>query len=374
MAPTVLIASHPADLHAFAVTEAIRLKQADVLLWHTSDFPGNAHETIRFKSGGQPAMNLGSLEGELCQESIRTFWLRRPEYVLDESALHSADLPFAKLQARFFRDALLELICADAFQVNPRHAAKRANNKIIQQQAAMKSGFSVPETVYTNDPDAIRRLLRKRGNKVIYKPLWPMQWQRGEVAWHPFTALVDEGHLMSEGPIENCPGIYQERVSKAYELRITVIGETVFGARISSQETESGKLDWRRAYEELAIEPFDVPDEMSRRCIDLLRRLGLVFGCFDVVVTPQGEWVFLEVNHMGQFLFVERICGLPLLDAFAEFLLAGVPSFRWSPHRNQLRLSDVWDATDAALERALERHVRPRDRALSEPAETSSSG
>src|SRR5882672_6715415 len=34
--------------------------------------------------------------------------------------------------------------------------------------------------------------------------------------------------------------------------------------------------------------------------------LGLAFGCIDLIVTPEGEHIFLEVNEMGQFLWVEQ--------------------------------------------------------------------
>ena len=56
----------------------------------------------------------------------------------------------------------------------------------------------------------------------------------------------------------------------------------------------------------------------------LMRMLGLAFGCIDLIVTPQGEYVFLEVNEMGQFLWVEqREPACPLLRAFATMLIEG---------------------------------------------------
>jgi hypothetical protein len=57
-------------------------------------------------------------------------------------------------------------------------------------------------------------------------------------------------------------------------------------------------------------------------------------------VTPEGDYVFLEVNEMGQFLFIERCCGLPLLDAFSEFLLQGRADFQWSPDAVRVRYTD----------------------------------
>jgi hypothetical protein len=148
----------------------------------------------------------------------------------------------------------------------------------------------------------------------------------------------------------------QEVVPKAFELRVTVMGHRAFGARVLSQQTETGRLDWRKSYHELAMEPFEVPREVAGRCIEILERLGLVFGCFDLVVTPQGEHVFLEVNEMGQFLFVEHYTGLPLLDAFSEFLLQGREDFEWEESAAVIRYSDVQEVAEQATTHATQLH------------------
>ena len=50
--------------------------------------------------------------------------------------------------------------------------------------------------------------------------------------------------------------------------------------------------------------------------------LGLKFGCFDFIVTPDGEYVFLEVNEAGQFLWIEGHCPeLKMLSEFCHFIL-----------------------------------------------------
>ncbi len=50
--------------------------------------------------------------------------------------------------------------------------------------------------------------------------------------------------------------------------------------------------------------------------------LGLAFGCIDLIVTPEGEHIFLEVNEMGQFLWVEQDePRSELLRCFATLLL-----------------------------------------------------
>ena len=51
-----------------------------------------------------------------------------------------------------------------------------------------------------------------------------------------------------------------------------------------------------------------------------MRRLGLAYGAIDLRVTSEGEYVFLEVNPSGQYLFVELLTQMKLSEYMAEFL------------------------------------------------------
>ena len=266
-------------------------------------------------------------------------WRRRPAYVLDHETLHPADRAFADRECSLFRRSLFSLLAPAALWVNPVDAAARAGSKLLQHAAAAKLGLTLPRTLFTNSPREIRAFLALPG-ETIYKPLSPIGWKNGTSEFLPYTALVTESSLVEDKILRQTPGIYQKLVPKAYELRITVMGRRVFAAKVLSQQTQKGKLDWRRSYDELRFEPTDPPPVVARQCLELLQELGLVFGCFDFVVTPAGAPVFLEVNEMGQFLFLERSSGLPLLDAFAEFLLQGRIDFDWSAAAVTVRYGD----------------------------------
>ncbi len=54
-----------------------------------------------------------------------------------------------------------------------------------------------------------------------------------------------------------------------------------------------------------------------------MKKLGLVFGCFDFIVTPDNEYYFLEVNEQGQFLWIEEVNpDIKILDAFVNLLIS----------------------------------------------------
>jgi glutathione synthase/RimK-type ligase-like ATP-grasp enzyme len=231
---------------------------------------------------------------------------------------------------------------------------------------ALEVGLTTPDTIYTNDTEEIRSFLRQHGGTIVYKPFMGLPWRSQETSWVPYTSLLREDQLAPDAVLRSVPGIYQELVPKAYELRVTVIGNRAFGAKILSQQTEAGKLDWRKAYAELEMRPCELPATVHGRCLDLLKRLGLVFGCFDFIVTPAGECVFLEVNEMGQFLFVEEYTGLPLLDAFTELLLQGTVDFVWSESQAGIRYVDVLPNVEEGVAASRLDHVKPPEQVFRE--------
>src|SRR3989338_1809067 len=121
--------------------------------------------------------------------------------------------------------------------------------------------------------------------------------------------------------VVNCPVTVQKYIPKEFELRITVVGNQAFACAIYSQETERTTHDWRKY--DLTHTPhkvFNLPDDINQKCLTLVDKLGLKFGCIDMIVTPEGQFVFLEINPNGQWLWIERLTNLPIGDAITDLL------------------------------------------------------
>lgn len=116
------------------------------------------------------------------------------------------------------------------------------------------------------------------------------------------------------------PGIFQHRLEKSHEVRATVVGDEIHAVTIYSQSHPEARLDWRRAQQELHYERTTLPEHVADSLRLLTNRLGLVFGAHDLVVTPEGDHVFLEVNSGGQWLWLERHAGVPITAAVAAWL------------------------------------------------------
>lgn len=128
----------------------------------------------------------------------------------------------------------------------------------------------------------------------------------------------------SEEAFTQTVSFVQDYVDKAFELRITVVDGEAFACKIDSQamDEDKGKTDWRQGLDHgIRHEVFPLPDRVTAFCNKFLKRMHLNFGCFDFIVTPSGEYVFLECNPNGQWLWVEIETGMNISQAIAECLI-----------------------------------------------------
>jgi glutathione synthase/RimK-type ligase-like ATP-grasp enzyme len=115
--------------------------------------------------------------------------------------------------------------------------------------------------------------------------------------------------------------IFQQRIAKKVELRITVVREEVFTAEIHSQATPQAAVDWRR-YPKPPVPhfPHKLSSSIAEKCLKLNARLGLEFSTIDMAITPEGKHVFFEINPNGQWAWIESLTGLPISMAVAQAL------------------------------------------------------
>ena len=215
--------------------------------------------------------------------------------------------------------------------VNDRPAA----SKMLQYAIAREVGFKIPRSCFSNVKEPFLNMSRECTD-LILKPIEMCDiWDEKQGVDYVFYAQKTPAVSLLEVPGEafsQTVSFVQEYIEKAFELRVTVVGEEVFACKIDSQaqQEETGRIDWRQGYEHgLRQEAYALPDSVSSQCVAFLRRMGLNFGCFDFIVTPLGEYVFLECNPNGQWLWIELTVGLKISEAIADFLQN--PSVKHTP-------------------------------------------
>ena len=346
----VLIITESDDIHGHALIWALDRLGVRCDRWSLSEYPERQHTSVRISnSQSPPAFRIAGLG-----EAYWSIWLRRlaePKAV--SASLAVADIPMATLQARRSSEGIRSIFSPNSIWINPLHTRAEANSKPVQLLAARKAGFAIPETLISNDPDEIRRFYREHRGEVVCKFFTPAFWRRQTdgALCGLFTARLNEGLLANGEAFTSCPAIYQRLVAKKADVRITFFGSSYYAVRIRSQQSSSGALDFRSdILFESPMERMELDAGFLERCMELSSCLGLLHGSYDFIEQPDGSLTFLEVNEMGQFLWLEdRLPELPLLSAFAAFSLEPRSDFRfdagrWRRHSfDEFKQSEVFD-------------------------------
>ncbi len=280
----------------------------------------------------EPVFKLTAPGLDLHSQSFDVVWFRRPcGPNLPTGVLHPDDETPAAQENRHFLAGIWSYLGRDAFWINPLGSRHRSTSKVLQLAEARRARFKLPLTLICNEPGRIREFIQaNRPGDTIFKAFYGHFWDlpAGGRAIN-YTVKVNEKDLPSDALLKAVPGIFQRHVPKAYELRVTYFGDHAVSAKLHSQAQADTSLDWRVVNPGLIrIEPHELPPSVDAACRQIMRKLGIVFGCFDLIVTPEGDHVFLEVNEMGQFLWVEEANpDFALLDTFVDFVEARTREF-----------------------------------------------
>ncbi len=204
----------------------------------------------------------------------------------------------------------------------------RVNNKVEQLQRARSIGLAVPDTIITNDPDQAKSFFEKHKGDVIFKmQKLPIIQEEDQTARTIMTNRVQlEQFYANLERIRNNPCCFQKRIDKAYEIRLTIIGERLFPIAIYSQSSDVSKDDFRRYdFKNVKYRLVNIPEDVTNKVLELTRRYHLHYAAIDLICTPQGEHVFLEVNPNGQYLWTEEMSGVPITEAFVDYLTNAKP-------------------------------------------------
>ncbi|MEU8270714.1 MvdC/MvdD family ATP grasp protein [Sphaerisporangium sp. NPDC049002] len=319
----LLILSESGDATVELVLPKLKARGAEVLWWDPSEYPAATRLTVRFEADG-PELALAGGGRAVDLSETTAVWNRRPGQPRAAESVTAADQRdrVAELSA-WFLEGFWDLL--DARWLPGRQPVlRRAHNKLVHLALAQKLGFAVPRTVITNDPSELVPAYERADGRLIAKQMEHTLFEIDGAVHAVYTTVVDRRALVGRNRIAHEPAILQPYVPKAVELRVTVVGRQVFTAEIASQDSPRTRDDWRHYdFQRARHSVHNLPDDVALRCVDLVAALGLSFGAIDLILTPDGEYVFLEINPNGQWAWIEDLTGLPISDAIADWLMAG---------------------------------------------------
>lgn len=317
---TVLVITADNDATAGLVTAAVEARGGRVCRFDTKDFP----RRVRLDAELGPQGWRGTLttpNGLVELAEVSAVYVRRPGAFDLPDHLSASELRHAGLEARYGLGGLLASV--PVRWCNHPSASADASYKPRQLADFRAVGLEVPDTLLTNNPEAVRRFAAAH-DRIVCKPIATGVLQTGDGPRAIYTRLLEPADLADLSGVDFTAHLFQEYVApKAFEVRLTVVGQTFLAARIDAH-SDRAKVDWRTDLSACEYRVIDTPPEVRAGVSAYLKARGLVFGCFDFVVTQQNHrqvWKALECNSEGQWHWIAEETGLLIADSLAAWLL-----------------------------------------------------
>ena len=301
-----LVLGDPEDAHVAAVCE--RLIRPPIVV----DVASLA--SMRFcLRDGRLELDDGANSCTLSVDEPVRGWLRRVAPQNWQTGVVPESRAFAEMSSWL---ALVTAVVRDDFAhwLTELDASVRADNKLVVQQAARKTGVRMPWTVVTNDPGQIPADL---DDSVVAKPLGPGHFLEPDGAYSVFATAVPVRTLNADA-LSPAPFLIQEHLHAARHRRVVTVAGRVWSGVLDASGLP---LDWRS--EPAAHDSFRVdepPSEVATGAAAIARQLDLGYSSQDWVETTAGEHVLLDVNPAGQWLFLPTEITDAVTGAIANWL------------------------------------------------------
>lgn len=305
----MLVLAQAQDETADLVVEALLALQADVARIDTADFPGLLSLAATPERIDSPGW-LRSHGRRIDLASVCSVYRRQPGHFAFPTGISAPERRFAVLESVC---GLGGVLAAQAWRwIDHPGAVADASYKPRQLRVAARCGLNVPRSLVTNVAARAREFAAEVGGALVYKSLSTGVLTEADEVRIIYTSRLTADEL-DDGAIALCCHLFQEWVPKAFDVRLTVVGERFFAVAVHAESPEA-EVDWCARYDELRYEVCETPGEVRCGVLAYLREFGLTFGAFDFSVTPDGRWWFLECNPAGQWGWIAEQTGLPIAD------------------------------------------------------------
>lgn len=196
-------------------------------------------------------------------------------------------------------------------------------NKLTVLKKCLALGILIPKTLITSKKKELVQFKKKHGEVITKNYSQGIFVNFREAYVNSYTILVTDE--MIEGLDEQFfPMMFQNTIEKSFELRVFYLDGDFYSSAILSQNDDKTKVDFRNynLQKPNRTPPFDLPKEQEEKLNQLMKELSLNSGSIDLLVTNMGEYVFLEVNPIGQFAQVSKPCNYHLERRVAEYLIS----------------------------------------------------
>jgi ATP-GRASP peptide maturase of grasp-with-spasm system len=251
---------------------------------------------------------------------IKSYWYRR-------SKLGFEEIEFIEEKSEF--DLMMNIILPKEYENIKQFFKKRLNEKAKLNKEednnlvkidvlfwAQKLGLNTPNTLITNNKFDLKFF---EGSKIISKAIGDIIFETSDKGYGMMTSKIEIDKIENDVFF---PTLFQNLIEKKFEIRSFYLEGKFYSSAIFSQNSNKTKIDFRHYDREKPnrVVTYKLPEDIEDKLKKLMDKLDLKSGSIDLAYTNEGEYVFFEVNPVGQFEQVSMPCNYYLLKKVAAIL------------------------------------------------------
>lgn len=202
-------------------------------------------------------------------------------------------------------------------------------NKLNVLMLAAKVGLKIPNTIISSDTKEMAIFINQN-QEAITKTIGEItSFNSNNKDYYFKTCLVNQSNLLiNENQNEGdeftfYSSLLQERIEKKIELRVFYLDGEFYAMAIFSQKNERTRVDFRNYDFENPNRyvPYKLPQSVESNLTKLMELLSLKQGSIDLIKDKNNNYIFLEVNPVGQFGMTSIPCNYHLEKKVAKLLI-----------------------------------------------------
>lgn len=247
----------------------------------------------------------------LINNTLEAIYYRAPVYIRYYSKSTKEDQLYKSQWMAFIKNLMY---FDNAIWINNPAMTYKAENKMLQLKYAKQIGFNIPMTrVINSSCDEL-----ESNTKYIIKSIDTLLLRYDEKEAFLYSNIL-EGSKINSAELNLSPIVVQEFLNPKIDLRVTVIKDQVYTAKI----VKDGKGvydDWRKEKDNVKFLSYKLPRDIEEKCILLVKKLGLIYGGIDLAIVND-KYYFIEINPTGEWAWLIDNPGFNIDEKIVDVLI-----------------------------------------------------
>lgn len=214
------------------------------------------------------------------------------------------------------REYFYDHISVDNWVSEPKTASI---NKLQVLRYANSIDLKIPESILCNDKQSLIKFIDKY-EKVITKDISIPFSLFGKKKKRLSYAIELTESVLNGIPEKFNPSLFQKYIDKKFEIRSFYFNRRFYSMAIFSQNDDKTKIDFRNYNYDKPNRrvPYQLPIEIENKLTQLMDKFSLDTGSIDLIKDWDNNFIFLEVNPVGQFGMTSHPCNYKLEKLIAQ--------------------------------------------------------